>query len=420
MSNQPQNSDLSEVKQAIKEGLIRAWHNNFLGNLAEYDSRSILTIFPIICCWGWDAMIRLSPISDDMEVSEDPASWELVCREANKRMEELTLESLAKAFLEGLDGPPVICLGQLAMMGRSVGKEIMKRIEPLKVGKQLLYALDRNPSFDYEEFIQSVKPPTRLVVQGKQIPLSRTEEKWKGRTKREIGLDEQATNLIFVFDYYQRLKEEIQSDSLMNIPIDPMATFLPAINPLWQKAAPRIMCEQIQAWVDLIPILERKMEWATFNEYRNNYRNEIKFNVLLGSIPDSATETDEDSKYIQEQRKIASKVHYDEEQRQFIDADPGEEIQTNKVKKKISVQLELALKSSTKITRPKIREAIILKLSDNTLTDNKIAEKNGIDSKTLRHYWRELRSMVDDDPFLAQIRVELGLPSHTSPSKKHQ
>jgi hypothetical protein len=382
------NRDRDSVKKAIGQALIDICEQNQkFTDWAKYDNRGILTTFAILCVWSWDAMIRIYGISEQAKLSADPESWEPIWREIEQRKHtKLDLDELAKLYLGGIDRAAVLALGHLIIMIDAVQREIMRRVSSLRVGKQIIFWLDRFPEFRAEDFLKAIQPPRAIKLKsGKLIELSDPSHEI-GRKRKKM--DQEALSTLATLEFYEALKAATSSPPFGSVPFSSVARAYPDVSPVWEQAFPRLIEKQIEAnLTEILPILSGKMEksrFAVFNRYRKAFREELSFSALKGE----AGEAGNKSKRRKSTLEPVSKIHHDELERETLDPDLERVIDVKKARKILSERLEALFnrRNAHKSTRPKIRKAIDLYIETGSLKE----AATEIDEKTLRPFILEL------------------------------
>src|SRR6266540_4128186 len=384
-------TDDDKIKQSIGQALLEAkLELQKFANWLEFDNKSLLSIFVVVYVWSWDAMLRIRGLSDQIKVSDDLESWKPICQEMEEQREKISLDHLTHACTAGVDITSILILGYLQIMIEEIRKEVWRRVEPLKVGKQFVLWLDGLSNFRVEDFLKVIEPPPAIKLKsGKLIMRSEPSQE---STPEEKAIDHEGLKTQAALEFYQALKAAVRSAPFGSIPFSPVVAAYPNVSPVWERVFPKIVEKEIEAnLTELLPILNRDMEkfpLKAFNAYRQRFRKELSFSALKGEAGD----VNDDSPAPDSTLKATSKIHHGELERERLSPDIEEALDKKRRIKKtaevFSQRFDKLLEKAYKPTRPKIRKAIGLILEDYSLKDS--ARKSGIDEKTLRHYVLEL------------------------------
>src|SRR6266498_3948065 len=182
-------TDDDKIKQSIGQALLEAkLELQKFANWLEFDNKSLLSIFVVVYVWSWDAMLRIRGLSDQIKVSDDLESWKPICQEMEEQREKISLDHLAHACTAGVDITSILILGYLQIMIEEIRKEVWRRVEPLKVGKQFVLWLDGLSNFRVEDFLKVIEPPPAIKLKsGKLIIRSESGEYPGSESNRSRG-----------------------------------------------------------------------------------------------------------------------------------------------------------------------------------------------------------------------------------------
>lgn len=266
---------LSEIEQEVKID----W--------TQPDASVLLRCFAISACWSWDAMIRICGVPpDETQVSKDPGSWDGAIRKMNPWLwgrGGMNFDDLATLGINGSDLSSIILFAFIVMQCQRAQREIIRRLQDLPVGKQIVYQIDRFPNRRNVDFLSVIQPPPSITRKGKKRYLSDPapnafDSKEKEETRQSLNIE--ATQAL-----YNRLSAAVKSKSVP-VPFSPLVTTHPA-PAAWEQAFPRIVQQEIKAQLtNLLPVLNGSMEKAPFKSfdlYRDVARSEQKWSILKGA-----------------------------------------------------------------------------------------------------------------------------------------
>jgi hypothetical protein len=364
----------------------------FSSRVTNWDSKSIVEMFVIMSVRSWDAMIRIYGISDrlQLQLSEDPKSWKIVCTQAEERRDQrITLDELAKLYRRGVKFSAVISLAHTKVLRDRITDEIRSRIDRLPVGKQVLFWLDRMPEFSDDDFQKAIQPPPKIKTRPKTVWLS---DPFQNVQPKDKKFEQQSLNTATTLDYYDRLQKAVSIQGFIDDPFSYVATLYPGPRH-WDEVLPKIYKEQRQAGLEeFVPILDARMEdvrLEVFNAYRKTFREALSWSALKG---EPIGEPDDSSEYQRKTRnatlEAVSKIHHVELDRETLSSNLEPALDIKKAKEIFSARLADLEKKTPRSTCAKIRPAIDVYLETGSIV--KSSNESGLDKKTVRKYVIEL------------------------------
>lgn len=268
---------LSQVQGNLKEILQELYNEqkSRLGDLTQWSPQRLIIYSQSFEFWCVDALIRLIGL-----VEGKILDWLDIYRRVEKIAIGLTIEDLAKLYLQTHDAESVKALALLHIDVEAIQGEIQRRREPLRMGKAFSYLIDNKLD---ESALVSV-----LNITGENIfglcmgwPLSPGKKdmlealrEGKYASRKEDHEKLKSDVLCKILDFYSQLQEAIELGNIDAIPFSMVGIFRPVNNPAWEEKAPSMLKEMIEDVTRIrLPILDGSMEEAPRKVY-NSHRTE--------------------------------------------------------------------------------------------------------------------------------------------------